>query len=381
MNKIVKSTIIKYESMISKIEKTGVNVISLILGQPDIQTDDTYFNTFKNYTKGINTYTDYRGMECLRNSFANYYNEKTNNFKFNKNNVQITLGASDAIISCLMTICSNSQDTILLIEPFFSDYKLYCEMLNIKFKIINIEDIISEKIKNIKNCKAILFSNPNNPSGYVFTRNEIEAIIKLAKEYDLYIISDEVYSEILYDKFISFSEYAYEKIIIVDSVSKKFNNCGARIGCIISKNISIINNISIIYDSRISLPNIEQIAVNNMFSNKDNIFKNNMNIYNSRKNRIQRYLDSQNLIKYEIPKGGVFFILILPVKDTRLFADWLLKKYRKNNETLAILSANDFYKDKKNRVRLPITYDSDYIIHGLNLMIDAIEKFKKEGEK
>lgn len=122
----------------------------------------------------MNGYTNYRGLECLRNAYAKYYNNKIKKTKFDIEDIQITLGASDAIMSCLMTICLNKNDKVILIEPFFSDYKLYCKMLNIKNISIHIKDIMNKKVKNIKKCKAILFSNPNNPSGYVFNQEEIE---------------------------------------------------------------------------------------------------------------------------------------------------------------------------------------------------------------
>lgn len=279
-----------------------------------------------------------------------------------------------------MTICQNKNDKVILIEPFFSDYKLYCNMLNIKYTSIQIKDIMNKKIKGINKCKAILFSNPNNPSGYVFNKEEIENIISLANKYGLYIISDEVYSEITYDNFTSFAEYDYEKIIIVDSVSKKLNNCGARIGCIITKDSNIISNLAKIYDSRISISNTEQIAVCNMFNNKDEIFKNNIFIYSNRKNEVINFLESQNIIEYEIPKGGVFFVLTLPVENSAIFANWLLNKYRNGNETVAILPANDFYTKKKDRIRLPITHDSNYIIHGLDILIDALKEYREEEE-
>ena len=291
------------------------------------------------------------------------------------------MGASDAIISSLMSICQNKNDKILLIEPFFSDYKLYCEILNINYISIGINDIMNKRIKGIKRCKAILFSNPNNPSGYVFNEIEMQSIIALANRYGLYIISDEVYSEITYDSFISFAKYDYKKIIIVDSVSKKFNNCGARIGCIITKDSNFINNLATIYDSRISISNTEQIAVYSMFNSMRQIFKKNMLIYCDRRKEVLDFLERQNMIEYEVPRGGIFFILTLPLKNSELFAKWLLNKYRKNNETLAILPANDFYNSEENKIRLPLTNNSKYIVHGLKVLIEALKEYREEEAK
>ena len=302
-----------------------------------------------------------------------------NSKKFNCNNIQITLGASDAIISLLMTVRTSSDDSIILIEPFFSDYKLYCQMLNINYAAVGIENLNNIEIKN--NCKAILFSNPNNPTGYIFNKQEIDRIISFAKRNKIYIISDEVYSEILFGNYISFSNYEYNKIIIVDSVSKKLNNCGARIGCIITKDNEILDKLAMIYDSRISISNIEQIAVLNMLKNRRKIFEENILVYNNRKNEIENFFKEQNVIKYEIPKGGVFFLLTLPIENAEIFTSWVLNNYRKNNETVALLPANEFYVEVKNKIRLPMTYNTEYIIKGLNLLLDALNEYKKEGLK
>lgn len=376
---IFKSYICKYDNEIENIEKSGIKIIKLISAQPDIKTDESYYNSLNSINEGINAYSDYRGREDLRKEFAKYYNEKANIKKFNCNDIQITLGASDAIISLLITICRNPNDLVILIEPFFSDYKQYCQMLNINYIAVGIENLNNIKLKN--NCRAILFSNPNNPTGYIFNKQEINKIISFAKENNLYIISDEVYNEILYEDYISFSNYEYNKIIIVDSVSKKLNNCGARIGCIITKNDEILDKLAMIYDSRISISNIEQIAVLNMLKNRRKIFKNNMEVYSNRKNKIQNFLEKQNIIKYEIPKGGVFFTLTLPIENVEKFTNWLLSNYRKNNETVALLPANNFYINTKNKIRLPMTYNVDYILNGLNLLLDALNKYEKEELK
>ena len=130
---ISKSYICKYNNEIENLEKSGIKIVKLISAQPDIETDESYFEFFKKISNGINPYTDCKGLEILRKEFSEYYNEKSSTKKFNLDDFQITLGASDAIISLLMTICNRSVDEILLIEPFFSDYKLYCQLLNINY--------------------------------------------------------------------------------------------------------------------------------------------------------------------------------------------------------------------------------------------------------
>ena len=371
------SCLYKFNREIALIEKDGTQIYKLNMGQPDISTDKSYYNALKKIKKGINKYGDCRGLEDLRVKFSEYYNEKNQSKKYTKDDVQITLGASDAIISILMSIC-NSNDSVILVEPFFSDYRIYCQMLNIKILPFTIKQLLYEDIEIPVHCKAILFSNPNNPNGYIFNSYELNKIIDISKNNNLYIISDEVYSEIIYEDFISLSSFDYKNIIVVDSVSKKFSNCGARIGCMITQNQTILKNIEKIYDARIAISNAEQIAAASMFHKKNKIFKNNLKIYSERKLTVENFLKNQKLIGYEVPKGGIFFILDLPVKDSEEFSDWLLKKYRKNNKTVFLLPANGFYsKGNKSKVRLTIANDSKYTLEALKILMEALKIYRE----
>ena len=368
------SSLHRYYDIVEEIKEDGVYVFDLNSTGFAEKTDKSYYQALRKIKSKTNSYGDYRGLEELRIEFSKYYNEKNNINKYNKNDIQITLGASDAIISLLMAIC-NLGDTILVLEPFFCDYRNYCEMLDLNIAYITLDDLKKE-IKIPQNCKAILFSNPNNPSGNILNKKEMEDIINIAIKNDLYIISDEVYSELVYDNFISFSTFEYEKIIVVDSVSKKFNNGGARIGAIITKNEKILNDMAKIYDSRISISNTEQTAIANMFRNKKRILDNNLKVYNKKVKIIENFLKKQNEIEYEIPKGGVFFLLTLPGIDTDLLAEWLLKKFRKNNKTVLILPASAFYYNDKDKIRLSITKHINYILEALELLVEVIKEYK-----
>lgn len=369
------SSLHKYYDIVEDIKEDNVYVFDLNSTGFAEKTDESYYQALRRIKNKTNSYGDYRGLEELRMEFSKYYNEKININKYNKNDIQITLGASDAIISLLMSMC-DSGDTVLVIEPFFCDYRNYCEMLGLNIVYITLDDL-KKDINIPQNCKAILFSNPNNPSGNILNKKEMERIIEIAIKNDCYIISDEVYSELVYDNFISFSTFEYEKIIVVDSVSKKFNNGGARIGAIITKNQNILIDMAKIYDSRISISNTEQIAITNMFRNKKRILDKTLKLYNKKVKIIENFLKKQNEIKYEIPKGGVFFLLTLPEIDTDLLAQWILKSYRKNNKTVLILPASAFYYNDKDKIRLSITKDINYILEGLELLVEAIKEYKK----
>lgn len=368
----------RFNKKIEELEEKGIKVLKLNLGQANLKADKSYYNAFKKMKRTVNGYSDCKGSSSLRFEFANYYNEKINSKKYNKDNVQITLGASDAIINTLASIC-NQNDSIVIIEPFFSDYNMYCQILNIKASFISVDDLKNDKIILPNNCKAILFSNPNNPSGYILDRAELNKIKDLAENNNLYIISDEVYSEIVYEDFISMAEYDYDKTVIVDSVSKKFNNCGARIGCIVTKNEEILKNVLKIYDSRISISNMEQFAIKNMFQKKDKIFRNNLKIFRQRKKVIESYLKKLEL-EYEAPKGGIFFLVKLPIDDSEKFSNWVLDNYICNKKTFFILPAKEFYAKEEpcNKIRLSIANSTKYTIEALNLLKKALVQYKKE---
>ncbi len=375
------SSICKFNELVEYIEKNEkVKVFKLNIGQPDIRTDKSYYNGLKTYknSKKVNSYSDSKGNKELRNEFAKYYNEKIKKNKFDENNVQITLGASDAIINLLELIC-DENDSIILIEPFFSDYKIYCDMLGINIIPLTIKDIIENNVHIKDNCKAILFSNPSNPDGYIYSENDLRILINIAQKNNLYVISDEVYSEIIYEKFMSLAVCDYDKTIIVDSVSKKFNNCGARIGAIITQNQYILNNVLKIYDARISISNVEQFAVIQMFKSKSKIFKRNLKTYTKRKNDVEKFLKKQSLIKYTIPKGGIFFFLELPIDNSTKFTQWLLSDFRKDNKTVYILPAQDFYYNNNvnNKIRLTIANSSKYTIKAMQLLIEAVTEYRK----
>lgn len=385
IRKLECSTIGKLDEKADYIEKKDkVNVYRLNLGQPDVKTDESYYMAFAEYARKaptINSYGDSKGNSELRKSYATYYNEKIKRNKFSKEDVQITLGASDAIMSTLKTIC-NENDSVVLIEPFFADYKLYCKLLGINVISYTLSELIENRLKIGSDCKAILFSNPSNPDGKIYNRNELEKILKIAKKYDLYAISDEVYSEIAYSKFVSLADVDYNKSVIVDSASKKFSNGGSRVGAIITKDRQILENVNKIYCARISISNAEQYAVNNMFKQKTKIFDNILKVYTTRKTNVEKYLKRQNTFKYEVPDGGLFFLLELPVKDTEKFAEWTLENFRLNNQTVYVVSAKDFYDDNsgKNKVRLSFTNNSKYVIKGLDLLQNAVNEYIKSEE-
>lgn len=381
INNIKESSIVKYNNLVIQKEKEGIHFYKLNIGQPDILTDIIYFEELRKYKQCINSYSDPKGLIELRKVVSSYYNKKIKRNKYNHNDIVITQGASDAIIKILLTLC-DSGDEIIVLEPFFSDYKLYCSLLDINIKSIKYENVnYSDIQKCISNkTKAILFANPNNPDGNILKNDDIEIILSIAKENNLFVISDEVYNEILFtNDFISLSNYDSENIIVVDSASKKLNCCGSRIGFVISKNDKLISKIVVINDIKISLSNIEQKCVAALLLNYKKITKNSISIFKRRLEILKKELDKHN-IKFIIPKGGMSILLELPIKNSDDYAHWLINNYNKNGESLVVTSAKDFYisDDGNNKIRITLTIDEDNLNKVVYILVDSLKKYSLE---
>ena len=376
------SAIVKYNNLVKRREKQGTIFLKANIGQPDFKTNKQYFKSLKKINKNLtNGYSMPNGIEELRYAVSTYYNNVQNNIVFNSKDIVVTQGASDAIIKILYTIC-DCDDEVIVLEPFFSDYKIYADILGIKLISIKYNNFSAEDLNGVfsKKTKAILFANPNNPDGAIITNNSIHILINFAKKHNLYIISDEVYSGLVYDKeFISLSSFKYRNIIIVDSASKKLNLCGSRIGYIISKNIKLLDSITILNDSKISISNVEQIAVVNMLLNSKKIIAESKKIYKKRLDILCELLKKYN-IKYILPKGGISMLIELPIKDCENYVCWLINKYEFDGESLLVTPAKDFYLSNHgfNKIRLTLTISNNNLEKAVKMLDDSIKKYRGE---
>ena len=282
----------------------------------------------------------------------------------------------------LFSIC-DVNDEVIVIEPFFSDYKIYADMLGIKLKSIKYNDFNSDDLYHLLSLKtkAILFSNPNNPNGDILQKRYIELLIKFARKNDIYIISDEVYSGLLYDdSFFSLANFDDKNIIIVDSASKKFNVCGSRIGFILSKSKKIINSISILNDSKISISRTEQYAITKMFDNYTKIIDENKNIYKNRMKKMCGLLDRYK-IKYIYPKAGVSFLIELPINNCEEYILWVIEKYSLKSTSFVVTPAKDFYltAEGNNKIRVTLTIEEDQMEFFVFMLQDSLKKFREES--
>lgn len=380
------SPIRKLMSYVEDVENKGIKVYPLNMGQPDIDTPKEFLKAIKDYNTKTLSYSNSRGMLELRKAISDYY--KRYNVDFIEDEILVTNGGSEAIQLSLMATC-DINDNILIIEPFYTNYKTIANSLNINVKAITCDSNFNLPTDELldsyvdENTKAILLSNPNNPTGKVYTKKEVLSLCRLAIKHNLWIISDEVYREFIYDD-IEFNSFAdikevSDRVIILDSISKKYSCCGARIGSISSKNQDIILNILKLCQSRLCVPTLEQIGAISLYNLPLTYFSKINEIYKNRRNVLCNELDNIDDIRY-IKSNGAFYVIVeLPIKNADDFAKWVLTEFNYNNETINICPAKDFYIDKEkglNEIRISYTLNEVDLIKSVNVLKKALKEYK-----
>ena len=346
------STIRKLVPFADEAKKRGVSVYHLNIGQPDIHTPDTFMEGIGNYTEKVLGYVNSQGMDPLIESFIKYYKEW--DIDFVKDEIMITNGGSEAIMFALIAIC-DTDDEIIVPEPFYTNYSGFSELASVKivpfitkaedgFHLPSKEDITS---KITKRTKAIMVSNPGNPTGVVYTEAEIRMLADIALENDIFFISDEVYREFVYDdlKYTSalYMKDAQEKIILIDSISKRYSACGARIGLVASKHKHLMRQLMKLGQSRLCVPVIEQVAAANLINTPKSYFVEVKKEYEERRNILHKYLSEIPGVVCQKPTGAFYVVAKLPIKSGEDFAKWLLTDFSYNNKTVMVAPAHGFY--------------------------------------
>ena len=385
VNSIQSSPIRKLAPFEESAKKRGIKVYHLNIGQPDIKTPEEFFKAVKNFDKKVLEYCPSNGTEDLINSMQKYYSSYK--MKFSKDELLVTNGGSEALLFALMAVC-DPDDNVLVPEPFYTNYFGFGQSVNVKinpittkaengFHLPSKEDIIS---KINPKTKAIMISNPSNPTGTVYSYNEIRMLSEIALEYNLWIISDEVYREFVYDnqEYTSFGNIPEieDRVIIIDSISKRYSACGARIGSIASKNKGLIDQILKLCQGRLCVSTLDQVGAAKLYETPISYFKEIIEEYEKRRNVLYDELMKVDGVVCEKPSGAFYILAKLPIDDAEDFAIWMLKEFNKNKETVMICPAQGFYSSEKlgkNEIRLA------YILNEKDLTTAA--KLLKEGLK
>ncbi|MCL4126819.1 UNVERIFIED_CONTAM: hypothetical protein GTU68_025345, partial [Idotea baltica] len=300
----------------------------------------------------ILSYSRSEGSETYREKLANYY--KKHNIHVTHNDIVVTSGASEALLFLFNTIM-DPEDEVIIPEPFYANYTSFSIGTGVKvvpavcsvddnFALPPIEDF--EKLITPK-TKAILICNPGNPTGYVYSKEEIQQLASIVKKHDLYLIADEVYREFVYDNGTHHSIMAEagldEHAVVIDSVSKRYSMCGARVGCLISKNELVVKTAIKFAQARLSPPTYAQIASEAALETPQSYFDDVIEEYVERRNTLITELNKIEGIKVAKPKGAFYCIVELPIKNSDHFAQWLLEEFDIDNETVMVAPAGGFY--------------------------------------
>ncbi|MGB0950318.1 MAG: pyridoxal phosphate-dependent aminotransferase, partial [Marinirhabdus sp.] len=335
-----------------KAYKANKTVYHLNIGQPDIKTPKIAMAAVANHQLDILAYTRSEGAERYRNKIAAYYGR--NNIKVSAHDMIVTTGGSEALLFAMGSI-ADVGDEIIIPEPFYANYNGFATASGVRIVpvISKIEDNFAlppiEQFEPLitPRTKAILICNPGNPTGYLYTKEEIRTLAKIAIKNDLFLIADEVYREFTYDGTKHFSileETGLEQHgIIIDSVSKRYSMCGARIGCLVSKNRAVIATALKFAQARLSPPTFAQIAGEAALATPQRYFDEVITEYKDRRDTLIAALEKIPGVQVGHPKGAFYCIAQLPIKNSDAFAQWLLEDFDVNGETVMVAPAAGFY--------------------------------------
>jgi aspartate aminotransferase len=371
-----------------KARQKGTKIYHLNIGQPDIKTPKIAIEAVKNTNIEVLEYSHSAGFESYRKKLAAYYQK--NELPVDVQDIIITTGGSEALLFAMGSV-ADTDDEIIIPEPFYANYNGFATASGVKvvpvisgidndFALPPIADF--EKLITSK-TKAILICNPGNPTGYLYSKEEIEQLAALVKKHDLFLIADEVYREFAYDGLKHHSILTIPGIesnaIVIDSVSKRYSMCGARIGCIVSKNKELMATAMKFAQARLSPPTFAQIASEAALDTTDAYFEEVITEYKDRRDLLVSELQKIPNVKVAKPRGAFYCIAELPVKDADNFAKWLLENFALNGETVMVAPAAGFYSTPgvgKNQVRIAYVLKKEDLQKSVAILKAALEIYR-----
>jgi len=391
LDSVPASPIRKLVPFASKAKQEGVKVYHFNIGDPDIKTPDVMLNVLKTWDRNPVGYSPSQGEPELLDAIESYYHSCGYGF-IKQDHIQVTLGGSEAI-SWAMFATSNPGDEILVFEPFYANYNTYAVVNGVTLKPIEttIENGFHLPSKQViekhitKKTKAMLICNPNNPTGTVYTKEEMDLLVTISKKYDLFIISDEVYREFTYDNRNHVSLFSYMKesparMIVVDSMSKRYSVCGARMGMMVSLNKDIMQGVLRIGQGRLAAGIIDQLMVAKLTKVPVSYHHEVHKEYMKRRDVLYEGLQQIPGVTVPKPEGAFYTIVGLPVDDAEHFCQWLLTDFRDNNETVMLAPAAGFYASSgrgKKEVRIAYVLNINDIKRCLAILEKALVVYKR----
>lgn len=382
------SPIRKLAPYAEKAVKQGKKIYHLNIGQPDIQTPEIALKAISNHSLKILEYSSSNGSEQYRKKIAHYYSK--HKIDVNQDEIIVTTGGSEALLFAFGSIL-DTDDEVIIPEPFYANFNSFSTASGAKIVpvISKFEDNFSlppieefEKLITSK-TKAILICNPGNPTGYLYSKEEIQKLAAIVIKHDLFLIADEVYREFIYDGNEHYSILQEPNLenhaIVIDSVSKRYSMCGARIGCIVSKNKDVIKTALKFAQARLSPPTLAQIACEAALDTPQSYFEEVKNEYVKRRDILIDGLQKIEGIRVAKPKGAFYCIVELPIKNADKFAQWLLESFDVNGETVMVAPAAGFYSTPNiglNQIRLAYVLNEESLKKALVILEKALKIYK-----
>lgn len=371
-------------------KRKGIKVYHLNIGQPDIPTAPKFMEAVKNADIKVLEYSHSAGNESYRKKLVHYYQKFGINLTHEE--IMITTGGSEALMFAFLA-CMNPGDEIIIPEPFYANYLGFAVETSVKVKPITTfieKNFALPTVMDFEKCitpktKAILINNPANPAGRLYSKEELEALKNLVLKYDLYLIADEVYKEFVYDegqKFYSILnlEGLEQNAIIVDSVSKRYSACGARVGSLVTKNKDIYNTCLKFAQARLSPPSLGQIGAEAAVDTGDEYFGEVIEEYKKRRNLLFSELSKIDGVTCPMPTGAFYGIVKLPIDDSDKFAQWLLEKFSYEGATVMVAPATGFYATSglgKQEVRIAYVLKLEDIQHAVKCLKVALKEYNQ----
>ncbi|MFI3174941.1 MAG: pyridoxal phosphate-dependent aminotransferase [Bacillota bacterium] len=387
------SPIRKFNPMAAKAKEQGTKIYHLNIGQPDIVTPPVFMDAIKNFDQKVLAYAESPGIPELQDAIITYF--KSFKMDLERKDVLITSGGSEALTLAFLSLI-NPGDEVIVPEPYYTNYLTFIQAADgvvapvttyveegYKFAVMErLEKALTSK------TKMISIVNPGNPTGCILSREDIRLICDFAKKHDLWILADEVYREFAYDgrEMTSFGQFddVADRVVIIDSVSKRFSACGARIGCFISKNESLMQSVMKIAMGRLCCPTLEMVGAAALYSLDDSFFKEVREEYEKRRNVSYEALKKIPGVVCEKPGGAFYITCRMPVKNTEDLLVFLLEEFRENNETVMYAPAEGFYATEglgKDELRIAYILNADDMARGIELLGKGIEAYKKAGKE
>ena len=368
-------------------KRKGRKVYHLNIGQPDIPTPEVALNAIRNIDLRVIEYSHSAGNESYRRKLATYYRKIGINIDHTE--MLITTGGSEAILFALNS-CVNTGEEVITPEPLYANYNGFAVSASVKIVPVTSyikDDFALPPIKEIEKkvtsaTKGIIICNPNNPTGYLYSRDELMHLRDIVKKHDLFLFADEAYREFCYDGAEHFSSMNLKgienNVILLDSVSKRYSECGVRIGALITKNKEVISTALKFAQARLSPPGLGQIAAEASIDTPPEYFKDVNREYTARRNYLVEALNRIPGVYCPKPKGAFYTMVKLPVDDADKFAQWLLEEYEYKNQTVMVAPASGFYSTPglgKNEVRIAYVLKIEDLRNAIEVLTEALKVY------